>query len=337
MHVIFLSRSFWTRAAAALPLCPASLLPAATPLFIISALFTFLGAFTTFPAAAAGSRPSAAEHPQLPSAYGEIIYRINEESAGQVYIIGISHRDAESRSNNDDTVRTQAEIFRIGEWLNSNRQLELLLPEGYFRSDGEAAGQPHPVRGVSSLSGSRLNNELLFARLADESRFVNAEMLLLEQFDMHASQVEDRGTYQAVCKSLDELMRDSCERLPTVDKLAELQYLQEIRTARLLQKIPAAIAYELAQGTIRNRSAMLTIGLNHIQDIIRYIQENTIRVAVPRSAGSGLANFQAEPELLRQGYGITIIIPRTLADDRPLLRLTNLDRLLLAEEAPPGN
>lgn len=334
MRVIFLIITFFARAAAALSPCQACLLPA-VPLLTAAALFTcLLGAFTTLPTAAAGSRPSAAEHPQLPSAYGEIIYRINEESAGQVYIIGISHRDAESRSNNDDTVRTQAEIFRIGEWLNSNRQLELLLPEGYFRSDSEAAGQPHPVRGVSSLSGSRLNNELLFARLADESRFVNAEMLLMEQFDMHASQVEDRGTYQAVCKSLDEL---SFERLPTVDKLAELRYLQEIRTARLLQKIPAAIASELAQGTIRNRSAMLTIGLNHIQDIIRYIQENTIRVAVPRSAGSGLANYQAEPELLRQGYGITIIIPRTLADDRPLLRLTNLARLLLAEEAPPGN
>ncbi|RJX34075.1 MAG: hypothetical protein C4531_04550 [Desulfurivibrio sp.] len=334
MRVIFLSRTFFARAAAALRPCPACLLPAIPPLLTAAALFTcLLGAFTNFPAAAAG-RPAAAEHPQLPSAYGEIIYRINEESAGQVYIIGISHRDAASRSNNDDTVRTQAEIFRIGEWLNSNRQLELLLPEGYFRSDGEAAGQPHPVRGGSSLSGFRLNNELLFARLADESRFVNAEILLMEQFGMHASQVEDRGTYQAVCKSLNEL---SCERLPTVDKLAELQYLQEIRTARLLQKIPAAIASERAQGTIRNRSAMLTIGLNHIQDIIRYIQENTIRVAVPRSDGNGMANYQAKPELLRQGYGITIIIPRTLADDRPLLRLTNLDRLLLAEETPPGN
>jgi hypothetical protein len=105
-------------------------------------------------------------------------------------------------------------------------------------------------------------------------------------------------------------------------KLDELQYLQEI---------PSAIEAKLRAGTIPNRSAMLTIGLNHIKVIIRYLEKNTIMITPPENGNDRMESYTAELDLLRQGYGITVIIPRTLTDDRQLLQATRLDRM------PPRN
>ena len=285
-------------------------------------------------AASAGDGRLPPENLSLPGQYGAVIYRTNEQSSGQLFIVGISHRDAENLSNHHDTAQAQLEIFRIGEWLHRNLDLELLLPEGYFKGE-----QSCSFRGDNAPAGE-MDNDLLYARLADDSRFVNAEMLLMEQFGMHASQVEDRNRYDAVCNCLGELTRKSCTPLQMEAKLDELQYLQEMRTARMLQEIPSVIETELRAGTIRNRYAMLTIGMNHIQDIIRSLQKNTITITPPEGGGDLGEGYTAEPDLLRKGYGINVIIPRTLADDPQLLQAVQLDQMppqdkeMLAASAP---
>lgn len=259
----------------------------------------------------------------MPLEYGKVIYRINENSPKQLYIIGISHRNAETGKNGNTTIRTQADIFRIGEWLNRNRELQLLLPEGYF-----TAGETCPPT-LPGPSPGQLDNRLLQQKLADESRFVNAEMLLRENCQMHVSQVEDRGIYDAVYSSLLSLQANDAAQSPN-ERLARLQYLQELRTAVLLQKIPSIIEGEHNNGQIHNQSAMFTIGLNHIQDIVRYFQNNAIRLDTPAAARMQAVHVDSELNLLKMGYGVTIILPRTLADDQRLLQLTNLDRILLA-------
>lgn len=278
--------------------------------------------------------PAASDNPyelpdflDMPLEYGKVIYRVNGDSAKQLYIIGISHRNTESGLNNSTTIQAQTEIFRIGEWLNRNRALQLLLPEGYF-AGGEGAS---PALSPPSLG--RLDTLLLRQMLADESRFVNAEMLLMENFQMRASQVEDRTMYDAVHSSLRNLKTTGSAQSSLQERLAELQYLQEIRTAMLLQKIPSVIDNELQNGTIRNQSAMFTIGLNHIQDIVRYFQTDAIQIDSPLTAQMQSASFKSELNLLKTGYGVTIIIPRTLADDRELLQQTNIDRILLAYDS----
>ncbi|MHB1459632.1 MAG: hypothetical protein ACYC0V_22195, partial [Armatimonadota bacterium] len=213
-----------------------------------------------------------------------------------------------------------------GEWLHKNMDLELLLPEGYFKGEISCS-----VRCADAAG--EMDTDLLYARLADDSRFVNAEMLLMERFGMHATQVEDRNRYDAVCNCLGELSNKSCTPLQMEAKLDELQYLQEMRTARMLQEIPSAIETELRAGTIRNRYAMLTIGMNHIQDIIRSLQKNTIAITPPERGDDRTGSSTTKLDLLRKGYGITVIIPRTLADDRQLLQVTQLDRMLPADKA----
>jgi hypothetical protein len=76
-------------------------------LFLLLALFSFL--LTT---------PLNAEtNLKIPVEYGEIIYRFNEKSPNQIFIIGIRHRDALTCLNGDNTSRVQAEAYKIGDWL----------------------------------------------------------------------------------------------------------------------------------------------------------------------------------------------------------------------------
>ncbi|KJS00366.1 MAG: hypothetical protein VR65_12685 [Desulfobulbaceae bacterium BRH_c16a] len=296
--------------------------------FLLSALLFCL--VTLLPLPASSDNPYLSTFFDIPLEYGKVVYRINENSPKQLYIIGISHRDPESGLNGSTTIQTQADIFRIGEWLNRNRELQLLLPEGYFterKSSPAITSQP---------SRGQLDNFLLRQKLADESRFVNAEMLLMENIHMRASQVEDRNIYNAVCTSLRNLKTPGTPISSPKEKIEQLQYLQEVRTAMLLQKIPSVIDYELHNGTIKNQSAMLTIGLNHIQDIVRYFQKDGIDIDTPASADIQPTSYQTELNLLKMGYGVTIIIPRTLVDDSKLLQLTNIDRILLAYSSQTG-
>jgi hypothetical protein len=161
-------------------------------------------------------------------------------------------------------------------------------------------------------------------------------MLLMEYFNMHVSQVEEENIYNGVLKSLGKLKTAGFDGLASRQNIDELLYLQQKRTATQLQKIPGLIEAEFLHGTIRNRFAMFTIGLNHIQDIIRYLENNMIQIHAPPS-GNNLENYNAELDLLNKGYGVAIIIPRTLADNRRLLQKTNLDRILLAENDMPAN
>jgi hypothetical protein len=293
--------------------------------FAAAALIAFSAGLLNTGAAAAkptGNNPVTEPMPLL-AEYGEVIYRVNEDSPKQLYIIGISHRNPATGQNNSDTIRTQAEIFRIGEWLNRYKGLELLLPEGYFIKNSRlfnAASDPHEIL---------YDNVQLHKKLADENHFVNAEMLLMEYFDMRASQVEDRNIYNAVRSSLENLQVDDPDNLSPRQRLAELKFLQELRTAKLLQNIPDVIESELRNGTIQNSFAMFTIGLNHVTHIIRYLDENPFSIDAPEDLAN-LNDFNAELDLLKKGYGITIILPRTLANNAELLEAMNLNRIQMA-------
>ena len=296
--------------------------PSNAVIFLLSAWLYVLT--MVLPVTAMASTPPVAGFSDMPLEYGKVIYRINENSPKQLYIIGISHRDPETGRNGSTTIQTQTDIFRIGEWLHRNRELQLLLPEGYF-----TAAETCPPA-LAHSSSSQLDSYLLRQKLADESRFVNAEMLLKENCRLRVSQVEDRSIYDAVFQSLRNLKTTGTAQSSPQERLAQLQYLQEVRTAVLLQKIPAIVDRELNDGMIHNQSAMFTIGLNHLQDIVRYFQNNAIKINSPDAGRMQPANYTAELNLLKNGFGVTIIIPRTLADDRRLLQMTNLDRILLA-------
>ncbi len=269
------------------------------------------------------------DYMDMPFEYGEVIYHTNTKSPKQLYIIGISHRDPDSGANNSTTVQTQMELFHIGEWLKKTRNLNLLLPEGYF-NDCRSSNIPSGVQAIKALDSYSLDNRFLEEKLEADAPFMNAEMLLMEYRSFHACQVEDRNVYNAVRSSLGRLKKSEGQPFESASNIAELRYLQEKRTAQLLQNIPAVIEDEVHRGFTGNQSALFTIGLSHIEDIIRYIENKSIYISSPADS-TGLPDvLERKLNLLNSGYEITIIIPRTLMDDHKLLQLTNINRILLA-------
>jgi hypothetical protein len=283
-------------------------------------------------AASPEQTPDLAGYLDIPPEYGDTIFRINPYSSKQIYIVGISHRDPNNGADKSTTVQTQIEIFRIGEWLKENKRLDLLLPEGYFTaghtlssptpSAAHASNQVHPV----------LDDAYLQKSLAADSPGVNAEKLLMQHHNLPVRQVEGRKIYDAVRNSLDKLNTIGNGPDEMSGTRAELIYLQQIRTAQLLQNIPEVVEYEYLRGAVGNCSALFTIGLNHIKDIFRHIENEGISIESPGGIKSD--RLVANLNLLQKGYGVTIIIPRTLADDHKLLRLTKIDRILLDHHRP---
>ncbi len=235
--------------------------------------------------------------PGLPDEYGSIIYRQGERFPGQIYIVGQSHRSAVTGENGPDTLRSQIEIYRIGEWLLGQRNVELLLPEGYLRKkDISSAGSISPA-----AEPAHLDNQTLLNRLSDTRRFVNADMLLKSYCNIRLGQVEDRGLYGEVRRLLEQTIDGGVE-----ESMAELVATQKKRTEAMVRNIPGVVEEAFESGRICSRRAIFTIGMAHLRDIIEMLE--------------------GEGPLPEQGYGVTVILPRTLADNRELLRLTGLAR-----------
>ena len=118
---------------------------------------------------------------KIPQEYGEVIYQSNGETSKQLYIIGVEHRDAITRSNGINTSKVQAEVYKIGEWLIQNEGLRLLLPEGFFtKKTGKAVLSRSPAEERTNEPKS-VDFGDLEKRLADNRTYVNAEMLLKQR------------------------------------------------------------------------------------------------------------------------------------------------------------
>ncbi len=266
--------------------------------------------------------------PEIPAEYGEIIYRFNEKSPNQIFIIGISHRDALTCLNGNNTSRVQAEIYKIGDWLIHNQGLELLLPEGFFRSVSariEKKNIDAPGRESGCIS---IDMVALEKRLSNNKIYVNAEMLLKENHSLRLDQIEDKGLYEAVRNHLLKLA--SCrEGSADYSRLkSELGYLQEKRTAAMLQKIPQIVNDEFQQGNIKTRKAIFTIGMLHLHEIITYLTEQRIKIHAPLSVLYGNEGDRAELNLQKENFGVSVIIPRTLASDSKILEINELDEIV---------
>jgi hypothetical protein len=265
--------------------------------------------------------PIIAEEALLPVTYGEVIYRVNEDSPRQLYIIGISHGDTLTGANSPHTPRVEAEVYRIGAWLAQNRGIELLLPEGFFAGKPKTApaGTPRKIGAESRLP--EVDIKLIEQILSADSRSLNAEMLLSENFGMALMQVEERELYRTVNKGIRELA--DCTSLQQHFLIrSELDYHQDRRVGAMLQRIPQVVNEALSSGHVRKEKALFTIGLSHIPSILRFIREKKVAISCPLFTPDP-AKYEAcsdELNLAKEDFGITVILPRVLADDPRLMK-----------------
>jgi hypothetical protein len=265
---------------------------------------------------------------KIPTEYGAVIYQSQEMSPQQIFIIGISHRDAITYLNGDNTPRVQAEVYKIGDWLIHNQRLELLLPEGFFKSATRKNEKKYITLQEGEKSCPSLDMEVLEKIFSNNQTYINAEMLLKQNHPLRLQQVEDKGLYEAVQNGLLNLINCPEDTSHFLGLKSELDYLQERRTAAMLQKIPEIVNSEYRQGNIKNEKAIFTIGLSHLNKIIRYMNEDGIRIYAPLSASNGDKDYIAKLTLHKENFGVTVIIPGTLAGDQTVLKINQLDRIV---------
>jgi len=271
----------------------------------------------------------------IPPPYGQVIYQLNEKSPNQLFIIALGHRDTVTCLNGDNTSRIQAEVYKIGDWLIHNQGLGLLLPEGFFKS-ASAKVEEKNINATGTLSScTRLDMKALEEKLSDNTAYVNAEMLLKETHPLRLRQVEDKELYNAVRKNLLKLLGCGEDSSDSSLLKSKLDYLQEKRTVAILQKIPGIVDDEFQRGNIKTRKAILTLGLSHLPEIIRYLNGNRITIHAPLPASNGKEDYNSEVNLLKEHFGVSVILPTTLAGDQKVLRITGLDGIIRQCQSHP--
>jgi hypothetical protein len=174
-----------------------------------------------------------------------------------------------------------------------------------------------------------LDLKALEAKLADPRVFLNAEILLKRNYPLVLQQVEDKACYEEVSALIGKLSKGACFPEEYARTKAELDSLQDKRTALMLQKIPEIIDREHAAGRVKTPKAIFTIGLSHVPPILRYLRPGEIRFSSPAAENN---DFQ-ELNLPRQNFRVSILIPKSLTED-PILKIDPIIKILLVTSPP---
>lgn len=271
---------------------------------------------------AALAAPTGALALQFPPNLGRVVYAWNEKSPRIIYVIGVSHRDALTMGNGPETVKAQTEVYRIGQYL-AGSGVQLLLPEGFFMANGVSAdAAATPIRAVLTGAAAQTPTARPAAQLKEmfsaSSRYVNAEMLLEKDLGFTLAQVEDPDLYQ---KELGLLKQAGQGDYFT---MLNLQYLQLMRTARMLQQAPEVTDKEYSESLIKTKDAMMTMGLAHLKELIGFLNKGGINIEAPLFAPADYRDYSAGLNAAKLGYGIVVIIPESLASNQAILELTGL-------------
>jgi hypothetical protein len=97
---------------------------------------------------------------------------------------------------------------------------------------------------------------------------------------------------------------------------SRLSYLQERRTAAILQRIPEVIQEEFLQGSIKSRKAVLTIGASHLPSMIRYMNEKRITIHAPLFTSGQNGDYASDLNLVKEEFAVFVFLPKTIAQDR---------------------
>lgn len=280
-------------------------------------LFCLLGLLAFSPSTSNSAVPTR-ETPRLPAEYGRIIFQKNDAAESQIYIIGQAHRSANNGKNGEETVQTQLEIFRIGEWLIKTKEVELLLPEGFFRKIPTDSGGM-AISAVQRKDVPSPDDAILRQKLVNTDTFVSADTLLKANYNLCLGQVEDERLYRKVALVMRRVGDNQGEVDPALYK--RLSFFQTQRTAVMLQKIPTVTEEVFQRGAIRSKSAIFTIGVSHVSEIVGFLKKGRVDSSFVQQGGS------ESLELLDKDFGVTVILPKTLAEDERVLRLTRLFEL----------
>ena len=274
----------------------------------------------------------------IPAEFGKVIYRCNQSSPNQLFIIGMAHRDSLTGLNGPNVSRVQAEVYKLGQWLIQNERCELLLPEGFFAAPASKTGKELRRATDEKLNcPESIDLKALEAKLDDSRCFVNAELLLKGNYPLKLRQVEDLKFHQAAGELIRKLSTCGNDSTEYLQVKSQLDSLQERRTAAMLQRIPEVIQAEFQQGSIKARKAIFTIGLSHLPRIVRYLEENKVKIYSSNLSLDKKVEYTADLKLKKANFGVSILLPQTLAGDRKVLKATGLDEIIAQIRRPSSS
>ena len=246
----------------------------------------------------------------LPAEFGEVVYTCNEASPKQLYIVGIRHADTLT-GGPPGTRGVEAEVYEIGKWLVENRGVGLVLPEGFLEESLRRPKDSRPPESSSADGGP-----------------VHAESLLRRDLHVLLRQVEDERLYQEVHSGIQRLStcNDGLEERFIIR--CELDYHQQRRAGSMLQRVPDILEEEFQGGRIRERKALLTIGLSHLSRMIDHFSGGRVYIPPPLFTSVKYEGVTEELQLTRHDFGVTVIVPRSLARDPEIIKKTGMGEKL---------
>lgn len=243
----------------------------------------------------------------IPENYGRVIYQKNPDAPNQLYIISQLHRSSVSRRNVTSTVpRAQLEVYRISEHLIEHNGIELILHEG-FNAEKDYSSMFQSMRANARRSGSDPFMEYiahsdrgLESLFADEGTTLDAVAILVNNYAIDFQGAEDETLYNIQDQRFG---RDPRELILALAK---------VRSAKLLQNAPLVIEREVTAGRIHNKKAIVVIGDAHIDEMMRYLEEDRVMVdGIPQLQIAGID----EPlGLTERNYGASVILPNSVRE-----------------------
>lgn len=268
--------------------------------------------------------------------YGEAVYT---KSPKQIYIIAQVHRNFRSGRY---TARIQTEIYRIAERLILNEGIDLILGEGHFEHLEYHYRELLSTFLITQIGENNFNdivNKLKNPTDADLEKILGDDSLIKESSEViHGKQqlytIDIDAFYLLILKyqqlnaqgADDEGLFNLGKRnLHLIDSNPDLiDHIWEFRTAKILQNIPRVVGYWLKDNPNMSESAIVILGLAHMDEIYRFLDKERIRVKQLQPNALNLDGASEETlrllkrgmneplKLFEKGYGVTVMIPETL-------------------------
>ena len=200
------------------------------------------------------------------------------------------------------------------------------MPEGFFQKSPSKIEKVQP--GTEKKNNCpELDIKVLEQMLSDNEAFVNAEMLLRKYHLLRVQQVEEERFYNDVSRSIQKLIDSGSNACDYLVVKSELDYLQDKRTAAMLQRIPEIVDNQFQQGNIKSKKAIFTMGMSHLNKILQYLDENRIRIYSPLLAYNKGKDYIEDLNLKKENFAVFVILPQTLLDDPKILEMSGLDKI----------
>jgi len=234
--------------------------------------------------------------------YGSIIFQYNGATPQTCYVIGQAHRNLFFKDADESMVpRTQLEILRIIERIYSSEGAQLVLREGMGNGVEWDQMYEQIASGIKKTADSIRYDDARTIQVFNKIEDMDAIMLAGATTPITVRSAED-ATLLAIsnrlCKTWATMPREQRAQELNLHESKNAQAfiaVSEYRSARILQNMPSIADEAYSSGQIRNKSAIIVIGLAHLDEMIRFVRNGQIQLNAIQSENLGPVNEQLKP------------------------------------------